>query len=104
MSSKRESRAEQRKRQRKLKFLAMMFVGGTFLLLAAFLVIKPYLPVIGGTILSRGGPQLKVDQEKVDLGDVRFENLVSASFQVTNVGDQPLRFTKSPYVEVMEGC
>jgi phospholipid/cholesterol/gamma-HCH transport system substrate-binding protein len=29
---------------------------------------------------------------------------VEVSFQLTNVGDQALRFSEAPYVEVVEGC
>jgi hypothetical protein len=47
---------------------------------------------------------LKVDQEQIDMGDVKLGRMVEASFLLTNVGDQPLRFTKPPYIEVVEGC
>ena len=52
----------------------------------------------------RGRPSLKVDQEQVDLGEKRLGQTASVSFLLTNVGDQPLRVTRSPYVEVVEGC
>ena len=51
-----------------------------------------------------GAPRLRVDQEKVDLGNVRLGQTVEVSFRVSNVGDQALRFTAPPYVEVVEGC
>jgi hypothetical protein len=88
--------------------------------------IKPWLPVIvalAGIVLIAlavlglrdktsgkaeieftGSPRLKVDQEKVDLGDVKMNTPVEVSFQLTNVGDQTLRFTEEPYIEVVEGC
>ena len=51
-----------------------------------------------------GSPSLKVDQDKVDLGDVPLGKTVSVSFELSNTGDQPLRFSQTPYVEVVEGC
>lgn len=54
--------------------------------------------------LVTGGPALQVDKEKIDFGNVALGSTVEAKFEVTNVGDQPLRFTKKPYVEVIEGC
>jgi hypothetical protein len=51
-----------------------------------------------------GGPALQVDQEKIDLGDVPLGQTVSAQFEITNVGDQPLRFTQKPYIQVAAGC
>ncbi len=89
---------------------------------------RPWLPlllVVGGLVLLggvafsllggrgggakvpievRGAPRLKVDQRKVDLGDVPLGQTVEVSFKVSNAGDQPLRLAESPYVEVVEGC
>jgi hypothetical protein len=53
---------------------------------------------------AAGAPRLKVDRERVDLGSVRLGQTVAVSFELTNVGDQPLRFTEAPFVEVVEGC
>ena len=54
--------------------------------------------------LVTGGPALQVDKQNIDFGTVTLGQTVEAKFEVTNVGDQPLRFTKKPYVEVIEGC
>ena len=51
-----------------------------------------------------GRPSLKVDRESIDLDNQKLGNTVQASFKLTNVGDQPLRFTETPYIEVVEGC
>jgi len=52
----------------------------------------------------RGAPKLRVNAEVVDLGAVRLGKWVSATFTLTNVGDQPLRFSGDPFIEVVEGC
>ena len=52
----------------------------------------------------KGSPALKVDKDSVDLGDVKLGQTVQVSFQISNAGDQPLRFAEKPYVEVKEGC
>ena len=51
-----------------------------------------------------GAPSLKVDKEKVDLGDVKLGEWVQVSFEITNQGDQPLSFQESPYVQLAAGC
>lgn len=51
-----------------------------------------------------GAPSLKADQEWIDFGDVRAGEWVSASFMLTNVGNEPLRFSEEPYIEVRQGC
>ena len=51
-----------------------------------------------------GSPSLKVDKDKIDLGNVKLGKYVEASFKLSNVGDKTLRFTEAPYIEVKEGC
>lgn len=51
-----------------------------------------------------GSPALRVDQEVIDFGKVRMDVPVQATFTLTNAGDQTLRFSKQPYIEVLEGC
>lgn len=57
-----------------------------------------------GSSEVKGAPSLKVDQEKIDLGNVKLGQTVQVSFEVTNVGEAPLRFKEKPYIEVKEGC
>jgi|APSaa5957512622_1039677.scaffolds.fasta_scaffold209186_2 hypothetical protein len=57
-----------------------------------------YVPEVAGQ------PSLKADRTEIDLGDVKLGKTVSASFVLTNVGDEALRFSEIPYVELKEGC
>ncbi|MAT43716.1 MAG: hypothetical protein CL609_15370 [Anaerolineaceae bacterium] len=79
-----------------------LIIGGLLVLIAAFFAFqkKPvqYTPEVVGN------PSLRVDKEKIDMGNVRLGNTVQASFEITNVGDKPLKFSKEPYVEVKQGC
>ena len=52
----------------------------------------------------RGSPRLKLDRDRVDLGPVKLGSWVEVKYRLTNSGDQPLRLTEEPYVEVVEGC
>jgi hypothetical protein len=58
----------------------------------------PYTPE------TTGGPSLQTNQQTVDLGNEKLGSTVQVSFTLKNVGDQPLVFTKIPYIEVVEGC
>lgn len=85
---------------------------GKFLLLSAAITLilvgvvyayrsvteTPFVPEVTGR------PSLAVDQNELDFGDVRFNRFVTAEFDVTNVGDMPLRFTRNPWVTVAAGC
>lgn len=52
----------------------------------------------------QGAARLKVDQETIDHGDVGLGTMIRDVVRVTNAGDQTLRFTRAPYIEVLEGC
>jgi hypothetical protein len=83
--------------------VAAIVAGGLLLIFGA-------LSLLGGSknpkaaIEVTGQPRLKVDQEVVDLGDIPLGTTVETAFLLTNVGDQPLRVTQPPYIEVVEGC
>ena len=51
-----------------------------------------------------GAPRVAVAQAAVNHGDIKFDTPVSTIFQVSNVGDQPLRILGEPQVELVEGC
>ncbi len=104
MKSQKALRAAQRKRQQRLKSLAMIGVGGLLIILAAAWVIRNSQPTPKAAIEVKGSPSLKVDKQNVDLGQVRLGNTVDVNFTLTNVGDQPLKLSEAPYVEVVEGC
>ena len=90
-------------RQVPARLLAIIAVAGLLLILGAvFAFSQPSKPK--PTIEVIGAPGLKVDREEVDLGDVKLGQTVQVSFQITNVGDQTLRFTREPYIEVLKGC
>ena len=99
--SSRYSKKRQGQNQRRLPILIAL--GGLLLVGLAFLALRNK-STPGAAIEVTGTPSLKVDKEKVDLGDMKFNQLAQVSFQLTNIGDQTLRFTKDPYIEVVEGC
>ena len=55
-------------------------------------------------IEANGEPRLKVEKTLIDHGDVKLGTPVRDDIRVTNIGDQPLRFTEMPYIEILEGC
>ena len=97
----RYSKKRQRQNQRWLP--VVIALGGLLLVALAFLALRDK-STPGAAIEVTGAPSLQVDQGIVDLGDMKFNQPAQVSFQITNVGDQTLRFTKDPYIEVVEGC
>jgi hypothetical protein len=93
-----------RHRKEKSSWPLVVLISGSLLLILAFVFAftEPWKPK--ATIEITGSPSLRVDQEKVDLGNVKLGQMVQVSFQLTNVGDQTLRFTEAPIIEVKEGC
>jgi hypothetical protein len=85
-------------------WLALIIVAGAALIVVA--LIGSGANQSGSTSQPQvsAGPALHVDQEKIDLGTVPLGETVSAQFEIANVGDQPLRFTQKPYIQVAAGC
>lgn len=59
---------------------------------------------IGSPAQVAGRPALAVDQQKIDFGKVPLDIPIKATFQLSNVGDQPLQILNQPVVEVKQGC
>lgn len=93
-----------RHHRKKQPWPMLLLFGGALLLVigAVFAFRKPPQPK--AAIEVSGTPSLKVDKQKVDLGDVKLGQTVDVKFTLMNVGDQTLRFSKAPYIEVLEGC
>ncbi len=51
-----------------------------------------------------GTPVLQLDRDYVDFGDVPFNQMIEATFEVTNTGDATLLFAETPFVELKDGC
>lgn len=82
----------------------MLVLGGIVLIgLAVWAIwLRAAAPPVEVTV--KGRPSLSVDKERIDFGDVPLGKWVQATFEVANVGDQPLRFREAPYIRVAAGC
>jgi hypothetical protein len=83
--------------------LGFVFAGLILVLMASLALFRPISAALNDAF-SNGSPSLKVNQEKVDLGDVKLGKSVSVSFQLTNTGNKTLRFSQEPYIETIKGC
>lgn len=104
MNSMKSSRSQRKKKQARILWPLLIALGGIALIGLVFWATQRGDGTPVAAIEVQGAPSLKVDQEKIDLGDVRLGQTVSASFTLTNVGDKPLRITGQPYIEVAAGC
>jgi len=93
-------------RQRASRTPLLLVIGGAVLVGAAVLILASsgQGSAPKAAIEVTGAPSLKVDKERVDLGNVKLGQTVNVSFEVTNVGDRQLQFTAKPYIEVAAGC
>jgi hypothetical protein len=91
-------------RQNKALLPLLLGLGGVLLIAAAFLATRKAEPKEKAPIEVSGGASLKVDKDRVDLGDVKLGVPVDVSFELTNVGSETLRLSEEPYIEVLEGC
>ncbi|MCI0396573.1 MAG: DUF1573 domain-containing protein [Chloroflexi bacterium] len=92
---------DRRKRQAGAPAPLLLGVAGLLLIVGALLA---YLGAGSESTKWGGTPQLVVDQERMDFGDVQLGEWVTASFTLSNTGDGPVRFTETPFVEVAAGC
>jgi len=87
--------------------LAVIVAGVVVLAAAAFAFWQnsgSNAPSASFTPEVKGAPRLQADKQKIDLGNLKLGQTVQVSFDITNTGDQPLRFSKDPFVEVVQGC
>lgn len=96
------SRLAPKGRKRGMPWLLIVVGAGLLLILGAFLALRK--PAPGVAIEVHGAPRLQADRQEIDLGDVRLGTTVEVAFELSNIGDQPLRFAEPPYIEVREGC
>lgn len=104
--SKSKSRSKRQSKRSSRLPLVLLIVGGSLLAGAALFALlrsnQPSTP--GAQVEVSGSPSLKVDRESLDLGDVPLDQPVNVTFQLTNVGDETLRFDQEPFIEVAAGC
>ena len=92
------SKNKRYKKQRRREIpLPLLVFGGILLIVAAVLYARQ-----GGG--GGGTASIAVDQQRIDYGDVKFNDPKTFAIKVTNTGDGTLRFTEEPYIQVMEGC
>ncbi len=104
MSTKASRKIAPPKKQHVPIWLPLIIVAGMALVVVALTSNSGSQPASTVTPQVTGAPALQVDKEKVDFGDVKLGQTVEAKFEVANVGDQPLLFKETPYIEVVEGC
>jgi hypothetical protein len=80
-------------------------IGALLIIAAGYYLVSPKDQIDPNFVPEViGAPRLKVDKERVDLGDVKFGKTVYATFMLTNVGDKVLYLTENPSIELIEGC
>lgn len=104
MSQNRRRNKSEQKTPSQVRWLPLLLAVVGFLVVGA--AVYTLLGKSSTTQETTGGtpPNLQVDKELIDLGDVKFNQLARVSFQVSNTGEGPLQLTKEPYIEVVEGC
>jgi hypothetical protein len=92
---------------RRSPWAVIIFLGGGLLLLLALSWVflsgrdrsaSGFVPQVSGA------PSLAVDREQIDFGEVKFNQTVTAVFNLTNVGDKTLKIIQDPIIELKEGC
>ena len=91
-------------RQKRQKLIWIISVGVLLVVSAVFILVESTSRINPELIEIQGRPAIKVDQELIDYGYKKWDTRLTFDIMVTNIGDQTLRFSETPYVEVLEGC
>ncbi len=88
------------------KSLAPLWISlaGLVLVLLAGFALWSNNQQVKANVQVKGEPRIKVEQDIIDHGDVKLMSTIQDNIRVTNIGDQPLRFSEAPYIKVLEGC
>lgn len=85
-----------------------LFVGAAALVLIIFGVVVLMRPegetASPSSPQTAGVPQLTVDRELIDFGEVPVEKVVKVTFLLQNTGGETLNILNQPQVRVVEGC
>lgn len=106
MSTIKARRKNRRQKNRQRNTLIFLIAGSLLLVVTGFAIAKNARDnkVDPNLLEVSGQPRLKVDQELIDYGYVKLNTNLTFALNLTNVGDQPLKISEAPYVEVKEGC
>jgi hypothetical protein len=107
MTTKKRLEAARRQKQKQVTSLSLMGAGILVLITMIAAILWKGQPGKNAAETApdgSGAASLKVNQEKIDLGNVKLGKEVSVSFTLTNDGNSPLKLTKDPYIEVAAGC
>lgn len=102
MSKKLKKQRQQKKKRQKL--IWTIGAGALVILSVLFPLVKNANRINPELVEVEGRPAIKVDQEMIDYGYKKWSTNLTFDIKVTNVGDQTLRFSETPHVEVLEGC
>ena len=97
-------RKQRQQRKEKQKLIWTIGAGSLLVVSLIFILVKNAHRINPELIEVEGRPAIKVDQELIDYGYKKWNTNLTFDIKVTNIGDQPLRFSEAPYVEVLEGC
>lgn len=100
----RSLRAKRRERKRKRVLIWKISAGVLLIAGIVFTLVQNASRINPELIEVEGRPAIKVDQELIDFGYKKWNTNLTFDFTVTNIGDKTLRFTETPFVEVLEGC
>jgi len=95
----------QSRQSKKKSFPIWLILTGAGLILVAVWALLSSNGREAANIEVTGAPAIKVEQDSFDYGTVKLGGSpIRTVVKVTNVGDQTLEITETPYIEVLEGC